>query len=152
MTELPHTRACFVCGEVNPIGLNLRFQTDGRIVQTRFSFRPEHVGFLQTIHGGLISTLLDESMVWACAVATKRFAFCAELSTRFLQPARPTTELIAIGELVANRRGRIFEARSELRDSANLLLATGTGKYLPMKEVDVDKMSGDIVGTANWCL
>jgi hypothetical protein len=28
--------------------------------------------------------LLDEIMVWACAVQTKRFAFCAELNVRFL--------------------------------------------------------------------
>src|SRR5436305_752733 len=30
---LPHTRSCFVCGESNPVGLKLRFETDGRIVQ-----------------------------------------------------------------------------------------------------------------------
>src|SRR5512143_1353431 len=88
MKLLPHTRSCFVCGESNPAGLNLRFKTDGRLVQTHFVPRAEHVGFRQTVHGGLIATLLDEIMVWACAVGTKRFAFSAELNVRFIRPAR----------------------------------------------------------------
>src|SRR6185436_2207270 len=68
MKELPHTRSCFVCGESNSAGLNLRFETDGRIVQAHFVPRLEHVGFKATVHGGLIATVLDEIMVWACAV------------------------------------------------------------------------------------
>jgi len=108
MKLLPHTRFCFVCGESNPAGLNLRFETDGRLVQTRFVPRPEHVGFRRTVHGGLTATLLDEIMVWACAVQTKRFAFCAELNVRFLNPVRPGEALVASGELVSNRRGRLF--------------------------------------------
>ena len=85
MKILPHTRSCFVCGESNPVGLKLRFHTDGRVVQTRFTPRPEHIGFKGIVHGGLITTLLDEIMVWACAVQTQRFAFCAELNVRFSQ-------------------------------------------------------------------
>jgi acyl-coenzyme A thioesterase PaaI-like protein len=150
MTELPHTHSCFVCGDINPIGLNLRFYTNGKIVRTEFSFRPEHIGFQQTVHGGLISTLLDEVMVWACAVATKRFAFCAELSTRFLKPVRPAIPLVGCGELAADRRGRIFEAKSELLDSNGALLATATGKYFPLKDADAAEMSRDLVGMSDW--
>ena len=106
MRQLPHTRSCFVCGEANPAGLKLRFETDGRVVQTSFVPQGEHVGFRQTVHGGLIATLLDEIMVWACAVQTKRFAFCAELNVRFIGPVRPNEAVIASGELVSNRHGQ----------------------------------------------
>src|SRR3974390_3387866 len=68
MRTLPHTHSCFVCGESNVVGLKLRFQTDGRVVHGRFTPRAEHVGFREVIHGGIISTLLDEIMVWACVV------------------------------------------------------------------------------------
>src|SRR5258708_25590378 len=124
MKTLPHTHSCFVCGESNPVGLKLQFETDGRIVQTRFRPGPEHIGFKQTVHGGLIATLLDEIMVWACAVQTKRFAFCAELNVRYLNPVEPGTEVIATGELAANRRNRIFEVKANLRDRTGLVLAT----------------------------
>ena len=150
MKLLPHTRSCFVCGESNPAGLKLRFETDGRLVQTRFVPRAEHVGFRRTVHGGLTATLLDEIMVWACAVQTKRFAFCAELNVRFLNPVRPGEALVGSGELVSNRRGKLFEARAELRNQAGLALTTATGKYLPIKQAEVADMVTDFVEDPGW--
>src|ERR1041385_7818493 len=72
MKQLPHTHSCFVCGDSNPIGFNLRAETDGRTVRAHFVFGTGHVGFKNVVHGGLTATLLDEIMTWACAVKTKR--------------------------------------------------------------------------------
>jgi uncharacterized protein (TIGR00369 family) len=146
MKELPHTHSCFVCGESNPIGLKLRFETDGRIVRTRFTPRREHIGFKQVVHGGLVATVLDEIMVWACVAQTKRFAYCAELTVRFQNPLRPGAETVATAELVTNRRDKIFEVKSELKDSAGKILATATGKYIPIKQLDLADMAIDLVG------
>jgi uncharacterized protein (TIGR00369 family) len=145
MKELPHTRSCFVCGESNPAGLNLRFETDGNIVQARFVPRIEHVGFKGTVHGGLIATVLDEIMVWACAVRTKKFAFCGEMTVRFLHPLKPEQEVLLVGELLQDRR-KLFEAKAEVRDSEGKVYASGTGRYLPIKEVDAAEMATDFVG------
>lgn len=146
MKELPHTRSCFVCGESNSSGLKLRFETDGQSVHTHFRPQGEHIGFKGTVHGGLIATLLDEIMVWACAVQTRRFGFCAELSVRFQRPARPNEELTAVGYLVANRRNRLFEARAELKDGSGLVLASATGKYVPVKQSEAKEMATEFVG------
>ena len=150
MQTLPHTRSCFVCGEANAAGLKLRFETDGQVVQTRFRPRPEHVGFKQTVHGGIIATLLDEIMVWACAVQTKRFAFCAELNVRFIGLVRPNEAVVASGELVSNRRDKLFEAKAVLRNQAGLALATATGKYLPIKQAEATDMVTDFIGDPGW--
>lgn len=150
MKTLPHTLSCFVCGEANPHGLNLRAQTDGNVVEARFVPRPEHIGFRETVHGGLIATLLDEVMVWACAVRTKKFAYCAELNVRFVTPLRPGQEALAVAELVGDRRGRVFEAKAELRTQAGLTCASATGKYLPIKEATAAEMAADFVGDFSW--
>jgi len=152
MKELPHTHSCFVCGESNPIGFNLRSETDGRIVRAHVVFRDGHVGFKQTIHGGLTATLLDEIMTWACAVQAKRFAYCAELNVRYLLPVRPRARLLATAELVANRRGRLFETKADLRNESRAVLATATGKYLPLKETEAAGMATDFVGDIGWVL
>lgn len=152
MKELPHTHSCFVCGESNPLGLKLRFESDGRIVQTRFRHRTEHIGFKNVVHGGLIATVLDEIMVWACAVRTRQFAFCAELNVRFLKPLPPGEEVVVTGELTANRKGRIFEAKSAARNASGQSLAEATGKYLPLNAAAVTPMAADLVGDASWVL
>jgi uncharacterized protein (TIGR00369 family) len=150
MNELPHTRSCFVCGESNLHGLKLRSETDGMTVRARFAFGSEHVGFRETVHGGLSATLLDEIMTWVCAVRAKRFAYCAELNVRYLHPVRPNQELVAVAELIANRRGRLFEAKSEVRDAAGTVLVTAVGKYLPLKDRDAAEMATDFVGDLSW--
>jgi acyl-coenzyme A thioesterase PaaI-like protein len=150
MRPLPHTRSCFVCGEANAIGLNLRFETDGRIVQARFRPRPEHAGFRGVVHGGLIATVLDETMVWACAVPTRQFAFCAELCVRFRTPLRPDEEVLVSGELAANRKNRILDASAVMRTQAGVVIAEATGKYLPIKTPDVAEMMSDLVGDSRW--
>ncbi|MDB6064460.1 MAG: thioesterase superfamily protein [Pedosphaera sp.] len=146
MRTLPHTHSCFVCGESNASGLKLRFETDGLIVRARFLPRAEHIGFKQTVHGGIIATVLDEIMVWGCAVQTRRFAYCAEMTVRFVSPLRPGEEVVAMGELIANRRNKIYEAKGELRGASGLLLASATGKYVPIKEADMTEMIADFKG------
>ena len=146
MRQLPHTRSCFVCGEANRLGLNIRFQTNGEIVEAHFTPRAEHAGFQSVVHGGITATLLDEIMVWACAIRTGRFGYCAEMSVRYLHPIRPGEEVIVRGELVENRRNKIFEAKGEIRNAANEPLATSTGKYFPLKDSEIPALFGELIG------
>jgi acyl-coenzyme A thioesterase PaaI-like protein len=150
MKALPHTHSCFVCGDANPSGLKLRFETDGRVVRTRFRPCAEHVGFKGVVHGGITATVLDEIMVWACAVVTRQFAYCAELKVRYLFPMSPDVETVVTGELVENRKGRIFEAKGAVCDITGRIHAEATGKYLPIKDADLSQLVTDFVGDASW--
>ena len=147
MIELPHSKSCFVCGSRNPIGLKLRFQTDGKIVRARFTPEPAHNGFINVIHGGLLATVLDEVMVWGCAVQTKQFSYCAEMTVRYVSPARPGEEIIAEGELVENKRGRILLASGALKREDNSVISTSTGKYVPVKNGEYGLWMADFEGT-----
>lgn len=150
MPELPHTRSCFVCGENNPLGLNLRFIAEDKTVTASFMPRTEHSGFQNVTHGGILATVLDEIMVWACAVATNRFAYCAEMTTRFHQPARPGQELTVTSGLIQNRRNRIFEAKASIHDPDGALIAEGSGKYRPIHPDLIGGMLSDVVGDISW--
>ena len=130
--ELPHTLSCFVCGESNPLGLQLRFHAHGGEVHAEFIPRPEHLGFKGVVHGGLQATVLDEILVWACAVATGRFGYCAELTVRFQRPVRPGEKLSVRARLVENKRDRIHIAEAEIRNESGEICSTGSGKYLPI--------------------
>lgn len=147
MKELPHSRSCFVCGSRNPSGLNLRFFTDGRIVEARFIPRPEHNGFVGVVHGGITATVLDEVMVWACAVRQKRFCFSAEMTVRYLGPIQTGIEVLARGEMIENKRDRIYLATGELLGPDGNPLATSTAKYMPIRNLDPGLLLADFEGT-----
>ncbi len=69
---------------------------------------------------------------------------------RFIGPVRPSEAVVASGELTSNRRGKLFEAKAELRNQAGVVLATAAGKYLPIKEVEVTDMVTDFIGDPSW--
>ena len=147
MKELPHSKSCFVCGSRNSLGLNLRFFTDGRIVEAHFTPRAEHNGFVGVLHGGITATVLDEVMVWACAVREKRFCFSAEMTIRYLCAIETGAEILARGEMLENKRDRIFIAKGELLNSAGTILASSTGKYVPIRALDPSALWADFEGT-----
>lgn len=150
LRPLPHSRSCFVCGEANPLGLNLRFETDGRLVRTRFTPRTEHNGFRNIVHGGVIATVLDEILSWACAVHARRFSFCAELNVRYLSPMPTGGEVVLTAEVVNDRKGRLFEARGTAQDATGQTFAEASGKYIPLKNVNVAELATDLVGDVSW--
>ena len=50
---------CFGCSPTNPIGLHLEFWEDGEEVVTTWSPCLNYDGWVETLHGGIISTLID---------------------------------------------------------------------------------------------
>jgi acyl-coenzyme A thioesterase PaaI-like protein len=74
---------CVVCGQENPNGLHIRYmrERDGAITA---EWRPTKnwEGFEGIVHGGIISTVLDEAMSKAVA-AMNYEALTGELTVRF---------------------------------------------------------------------
>ena len=98
---------CFACGVKNPIGLKLKFAEEGDKYVARFTAGPEHQSYDGIVHGGIISTLLDEIMgryPYVKGVDT----VTARLDIRYRKPTPIGEELTVTGWIV-NRRGRLYE-------------------------------------------
>ena len=89
-------------------------------------------GFSNTIHGGLIATVLDETMAWTCGILGGRFAYSVDLQIRYTQPLQPGQEVSGIGFLKENRKQRIFQTGARLM-VGETEIASATGKYLAVK-------------------
>lgn len=120
---------CFVCGRDNPYGLKLAFSNlNGKIVS---EFTPARVyqGYTKITHGGIISTVLDEAMIYA-AMKDGVFPITAELTVRFKKPLM-TDETAIIEAEVINCDSRLISARSRLiRKHDGALIAEGYAKLL----------------------
>jgi acyl-coenzyme A thioesterase PaaI-like protein len=126
--------ACFGCGDDNPIGLHLRFTPEGDGVTASFIPRPEHQGFHDMVHGGIISAVLDEAMAWATAHVGV-WAMTGEMRVRFRQPLR-IGEPTSVVARVSGTRGRLVTAAAELQlNSDGSSIATSSATFA---EVDAD--------------
>jgi acyl-coenzyme A thioesterase PaaI-like protein len=78
----PLNPACFVCGEQNPNGLHLVFQADGQRAFATWTPRAGWESYQGIIHGGIISSILDEAMSKAI-ISGGHEALTADLRIRF---------------------------------------------------------------------
>lgn len=121
---------CFGCGRLNRNGLHLRFypNEDGNGVWSLFQPTDDVEGYGGIVHGGIISTILDEVMAWSL-YREQTWAVTGQLTTRFRKPMRVGEAVRAVGR-IAQDRGRVIETRGEIRrDADNVLLADATATF-----------------------
>jgi acyl-coenzyme A thioesterase PaaI-like protein len=118
-------RYCYACGDLNPIGLKLEFKMDGEWAEAQFVAMQEHQGYPGYVHGGVVSTLLDEAMGWA-TYGRSIWALTGRLETRF-RDIVPTHELLTVRGKIESDRGRTLEVIAELRNADGKLLAESKG-------------------------
>lgn len=120
---------CFACGKKHPYGLHLCFIEDGARGVTA-EWRPIEAltGFENVIHGGVVSTVLDEAMSKAVGQAGVEALTC-ELRVRLREQVAPLEDLHVCGWVVERHKRRIV-AEASLLDGAGRERAHAWGTFL----------------------
>jgi uncharacterized protein (TIGR00369 family) len=124
---------CFVCGQENPHGLQMRFELDpgGGAASANWTPASQWEGFRGAVHGGIISAVLDEAMSKAIASAQTR-ALTGELKVRFRQPVK-TGHSFQLRGWIVKRAKRVLEAEAALTDANGVELAHAWGTFIVPK-------------------
>jgi len=104
---------CWICGEKNPRGLQLKFSLNKSVKSIQTSFIPTETyqGYDGIVHGGILSALLDEAM----AKLAFELGYNAELTIR--------------GQIAqANRR--LVLAKATIHGEDGILIAEGDSKLV----------------------
>ena len=120
-------RWCYACGDLNPVGLHLRFAVEAEWVVATFEADKVHQGYPGYVHGGIVSALLDEAMGWA-TYGRGIWALTGKMELRF-RGVVPTGAPLAVRGRIARDRGKTLDVVAELRDGAGNVLAEATGLF-----------------------
>lgn len=125
------SRMCMVCGTENATGLHARFyELDNGELAGVFMPREEHQGYPGRLHGGIASTILDETIGRAINLTDPdAWGVTIELTVRYRKPVPLDTEVIAHGRITKDGR-RAFEGSGEIRLSDGSVAVEATGRYL----------------------
>lgn len=148
----PNSKMCLVCGLKNPFGLHTTFyELDNKELLAIFKPREEHQSYPGRLHGGIISTILDETIGRAIMIQSEGeiWGVTIELQIRFKKPVPLGEELRVIGRITKNS-SRFFEGTGELLLHDGSVAAEGHGKYLkaPLEKIadfDVDAQEWGVV-------
>ncbi|MCX6623952.1 MAG: PaaI family thioesterase [Acidobacteria bacterium] len=125
--------SCVVCGPENPRGLRIRFEAgaDGAIT-AQWTPTAEWEGFRGIVHGGIVSTVLDEAMSKAVA-ASHCAALTGELRVRFRHLVESGREF-RIRVWIVERRKGLITAEATLTDSDGGECAHAWAAFLTLPE------------------
>ncbi len=126
--ELIDDNYCFVCGKRNPTGLRLDFSFNGKIIRTEFIPQKEHQGYFNIVHGGIISTLLDEVMV-KLAIALGMPAVTAQMNIRLRKPLNVGQKITVEAEILKEGK-KLLESYAKAVTEDNVLIADAKGKLI----------------------
>jgi acyl-coenzyme A thioesterase PaaI-like protein len=109
---------CFACGIDNPIGLKIRFtlQDDGACT-AEFTPAANHVGYENTVHGGIIYAALDDVMANVMYLQ-RRKAHTARCEIRYRQPLE-VGQTLRLRGWIADERRRLLLLKGEARRAAD---------------------------------
>jgi uncharacterized protein (TIGR00369 family) len=124
---------CFACGPANPSGLHMRFYANENEVVSWVTV-PDHLrGWSNLVHGGIISTLLDEIMSWAAIHLLQKIIVTKSMTVDFVKPIYIGQKLKAQGRIVevAGRNEAILQGY--LHNAQDELCAKSRGRFALLK-------------------
>jgi acyl-coenzyme A thioesterase PaaI-like protein len=129
---------CFACGARNPIGIRMqvKYLEDIAAAEAILALPKEFQGWQEVIHGGILSTLLDEIMmhaIWHFVGAGVTLG----IDVQFRHPLAPEAMILVRGR-ITETKGRRLKAQGEIiRQADNRLIANSLGRFLLLQKDDI---------------
>lgn len=135
VSKQKNSRMCIICGLDNEYGVRAPFYNmeDGSVM-TRFQYRVQHQSYPGRVHGGLITSMLDEMglrALWAKELSEATFGVTMSLDTKYHKPVPYEEDLIGRGVIVKDTP-KFCVTEACIYDADGNKLATGTIKYIKL--------------------
>lgn len=148
-------KECFGCGPENAHGLKMCFESNGRQIRSKLKVKKSFRGWSNLIHGGILSTMLDETMSWTVINFTGKFMLTRSMTVTFKKPVRVGATLTVTGYIKEQSSERKAVVVAEIQDEHGDLCAVSEGDFALfskkhflrmgiMPEEDIEEMAAAI--------
>ena len=150
-------KECLACGPENPHGLRMCFESNGVQIRSKLVMKQAFRGWSNLIHGGILSTILDETMSWTVINFTGKFMLTRSMTVTFKKPVRVGAALTVTGYIKEQSSERKALVVAEIHDVDGDLCAASEGDFALfskkhflrmaiMPEEDIEAMASAISG------
>lgn len=141
---------CFGCGPSNEHGLKMQFYSDGTSVFSWFTVPEHYCGWKNLVHGGVISTLLDEIMGRAMFYLLRNLGMTRKISIDFLKPVVIGTEIKVQGRILEVKNTREAMIEGILSNVNGEVCAKAEGYYILFSRDKLGKMGTVADDVLKW--
>ncbi len=120
---------CFGCSTKNKHGLQMKFHTSEEYLYSKLIV-PEHLsGWSNLVHGGILSTILDEIMGWSAIYFSKKLILTKSMNVEYKQPLHVGDEITARGSILEMPSEREALMMGELLDENGEVCVVSKGDF-----------------------
>lgn len=141
----------------NPVGLHLEFWEEGEDVLTIWNPGENYQGWINTLHGGIISMLMDEVAGWVINRKLQTTGVTMQLNVKYKKPVMTTDSQITVRGHIASQRRNIVTIHLTLENSKGEVCDEGEAIYFTFgpdkaKEMGFDccKVEGRLWGKIHF--
>ena len=105
---------CIACCPDNKIGLHLEFWEDGDDILTQWKPTQDYQGWVDTLHGGIQSLLLDEVAGWVVTRKLQTTGVTSKMEVQYLKPISTLDTLIIVRARLARQMRNVAFIEAEI--------------------------------------
>jgi acyl-coenzyme A thioesterase PaaI-like protein len=125
---------CFGCAPSNEFGLQMEFYDEGEETVCEWEPRPHFQGYGNILHGGIISTLMDEIASWYVFTKLKTAGVTYKLEVQFKSPVYTDRGSIILRAKLKDLSKRKADIDVKLYDHTGELCSEGVVGYFVFPE------------------
>ncbi len=126
-------QTCFGCGARNPHGLKMKFSTDGQRLYSFMCVPRTMTGWGQNVHGGVLSTILDEVMGWSVIYLLKKIGMTKSITVEFKKTVNAGEKLTIVGGIKEKQSERSALMEGSIFNADDISCVEATGQFTTMQ-------------------
>lgn len=130
---------CFACCPDNPIGLKMTFAEDGDYIVSKWTPTNDYMSWIDTLHGGIQSVLLDEICGWVVSRKLKTAGVTSKMETRYKHPVRISGGEITLRAKIREQRRNIVIIDAELLDGNGVVCTEAVSTFFAFSREKAEK-------------
>lgn len=125
---------CFGCAPTNPIGLHMEFFEEGDQIISFWRPQDHFQGWVGVLHGGIISTLIDETAGWVVTRKLQSAGMTARLNVSFKKELLASETQITIRAQLSQQRRQLADIHVVVENAHGEVCAEGDATYFVLNE------------------
>ena len=131
---------CFGCAPNNPFGLHMEFYEDGDYIVSYWQPERNYQGWVDTMHGGVLSTLIDETCGWVVTRKMQTSGFTTSLNVKFRKAVSTNETRLTIRANIVKQMRNLLFIHAEILNSEGELCVEGETTYFLMNQEKAREM------------
>ena len=134
------TYYCFGCSPNNHHGLRMEFYEDEDEIVSTWDPENHYQGYVNTLHGGIQSTVMDEIASWVVFVKLKTGGVTSRLTARFRKPVMVDKGPITLRAKLVEQNRNLAKIQVYLYNAEGVLCAEALAEYFVLSQEKAREM------------